>query len=147
MSVFANAVACLLSLIFVAFLWKMKGMLRITLVMFLIVMTSGLYTAFAGNLAISTLENYPYRMRALTLCVFTTGLRENRRRFMVLAQTFWLWVELVGNVSLFQAGAEAPWIRLAAIAEIALGCCFMARISREIEFGLIVLWMAVWMFF
>ena len=147
MSMFANAVACLLCLIFAAILWKMKGMLRITLVMFLIVMTSGLYTAFAGNLAISTLENYPYRMLALTLCVFTTGLRENRRRFMVLAQTFWLWVELVGNVSLYQAGAEAPWIRLAAIAEIALGCCFMARISREIEFGLIVLWMAIWMFF
>ena len=147
MSMFANAVACLLCLIFAAVLWKMKGMLRITLVMFLIVMTSGLYTAFAGNLAISTLENYPFRMLALTLCVFTTGLRENRRRFMVLAQTFWLWVELVGNVSLYQAGAEAPWIRLAAIAEIALGCCFMVRISREIEFGLIVLWMAVWMFF
>lgn len=144
---FANAVACLLCLIFAAVLWKMKGMFRITLVMFLIVMTSCLYTAFAGNLAISTLENYPFRMLALTLCVFTTGLRENRRRFMVLAQTFWLWVELVGNVSLYQTGAEAPWIRLAAIAEIALGCCFMARIPREIEFGLIVLWMAVWMFF
>jgi hypothetical protein len=56
-------------------------------------------------------------------------------------------VELVGNISLFQMGEEAPWIRLAAIAEIALGCCFMAKISREIEFGLIVLWMAVWMFF
>lgn len=147
MSMFANAVACLLCLIFAAVLWKMKGMLRITLVMFLIVMTSGLYTAFAGNLAISTLENYPFRMLALTLCVFTTGLRENRRRFMVLAQTFWLWVELVGNVSLYQVGEEAPWIRLAAIAEIALGCSFMARISKEIEFGLIVLWMAVWMFF
>ena len=86
-------------------------------------------------------------MVALALCVFTTGLRENRRRFMVLAQTFWLWVELVGNASLYQMGAEAPWIRLAAIAGIALGCSFMARISREIEFGLIVLWMAVWMFF
>ena len=147
MSMFANAVACLLCLIFAAVLWKMKGMLRITLVMFLIVMTSCLYTAFAGNLAISTLENYPFRMLALTLCVFTTGLRENRRRFMVLAQTFWLWVELVGNVSLYQTGAEAPWIRLAAIAEIALGCCFMVRIPREIEFVLIVLWMAVWMFF
>ena len=94
MSMFANAVACLLCLIFAAILWKMKGMLRITLVMFLIVMTSGLYTAFAGNLAISTLENYPFRMLALTLCVFTTGLRENRRRFMVLAQTFWLWVDV-----------------------------------------------------
>ena len=66
---------------------------------------------------------------------------------MVLAQTFWLWVELVGNVSLYQVGEEAPWIRLAAIAEIALGCSFMTRISKEIEFGLIVLWMAVWMFF
>ena len=147
MSMFANAVACLLSLIFAAFLWKMKGMLRITLVMFLIVLTRCLYTVFAGNLLNPALENYPFRMLALALGVFTTGLRENRRRFMVLAQTFWLWVELVGNVSLFQAGAEAPWIRLAAIAEIALGCCFMARISREIEFGLIVLWMAVWMFF
>jgi len=147
MSMFANAVACLLCLVFAAFLWKIKGMYRITFVMFLIVMTSSLYTAFAGNLANPMLENYPFRMVALTFCVFTTGLRDNRRRFMVLAQTFWLWVELLGNISLYQGGEEAPWIRLAAIAEIALGCCFMARISREIEFGLIVLWMAVWMFF
>lgn len=147
MSSFANAVACLLCLIFAAFLWKMKGMLRVTLVMFFVVMISCLYTALAGDLAVPTMENYPFRMVALTFCVFTTGLRENRRRFMVLAQTFWLWVELVGNVSLSQAGLEAPWIRLAAIVGIALGCSFMARISREIEFGLIVLWMAVWMFF
>ena len=143
MSMFANAVACLLCLVFAAFLWKIKGMFRITLVMFLIVMTSYL----VGNFGDPILENYPFRMVALALCVFTTGLRENRRRFMVLAQTFWLWVELVGNASLYQMGAEAPWIRLAAIAGIALGCSFMARISREIEFGLIVLWMAVWMFF
>ena len=147
MSMFANAVACLLCLIFAAFLWKMKGMLRVTLVMFFVVMTSCLYTALAGDLAVSAMESYPFRMVALTFCVYTTRLRENRRRYMVLAQTFWLWVELVGNISLFQMGEEAPWIRLAAIAEIALGCCFMAKISREIEFGLIVLWMAVWMFF
>jgi hypothetical protein len=144
---FANAVACLLCLVFAAFLWKIKGMYRITFVMFLIVMTSCLYTAIAGNLVNPMLENYPFRMVALTFCVFTTGLRDNRRRFMVLAQTFWLWVELLGYISLYQGGEEAPWIRLAAIAEIALGCCFMARISREIEFGLIVLWMAIWMFF
>ncbi len=147
MSMFANAVACLLCLVFAALLWKMKGMFRVTLMMFLVVMTSCLFCAFVGNLAISSMENYPFRMVALTFCVFTTGLRENRRRFMVLAQTFWLWLELVGNVSLYQMGEDAPWIRLAAIAEIALGCCFMARISREIEFGLMVLWMAVWMFF
>ena len=147
MSIFANAVACLLCLFFSAFLWNQKGMLRVTLVMFFVVMTSCLYTAFVGNLAIPTLECYPFRMFALTMCVFTTGLRENRRRFMVLAQTFWLWVELVSNLSLMQTGAEAPWLRLAAIAEIGLGCCFMVRISKGIEFGLIVLWMAVWMFF
>lgn len=147
MSLFANAVACLLCLVFAFVLCTQKGMLRISLMMLLAVMTSCLYTAYVGNLAIPTLENYPFRMVALTFCVFTTRLRENRRRFMVLAQTFWLWVELVGCVSLLQAGEETPWIRLAAIAEIALGCCFMAKISREIEFGLIVLWMAVWMFF
>ena len=147
MSIFANAVACLLCLFFSAFLWNQKGMLRVTLVMFFVVMTSCLYTAFVGNLAIPTLESYPFRMFALTMCVFTTGLRENRRRFMVLAQTFWLWVELVSNLSLMQTGADAPWLRLAAIAEIGLGCCFMVRISKGIEFGLIVLWMAVWMFF
>ena len=147
MSIFANAVACLLCLFFSAFLWNQKGMLRVTLVMFFVVMTSCLYTAFVGNLAVPTLESYPFRMFALTMCVFTTGLRENRRRFMVLAQTFWLWVELVSNLSLMQTGADAPWLRLAAIAEIGLGCCFMVIISKEIEFGLIVLWMAVWMFF
>ena len=147
MSIFANAVACLLCLFFSAFLWKQKGMLHITLMMFVVVMTSCLYTAFVGNLAVPTLESYPFRMFALTMCVFTTGLRENRRRFMVLAQTFGLWVELVSNLSLMQTGADAPWLRLAAIAEIGLGCCFMVRISKGIEFGLIVLWMAVWMFF
>lgn len=147
MSIFANAVACLLCLFFSAFLWNQKGMLRVSLVMFFVVMTSCLYTAFVGNLAVPTLESYPFRMFALTMCVFTTGLRENRRRFMVLAQTFWLWVELVSNLSLMQTGADAPWLRLAAIAEIGLGCCFMVRISKGIEFGLIVLWMAVWMFF
>lgn len=147
MSMFANAVACLLCLIFAFVLWMQKGMLRITLMMLVAVMTSCLYTALEGNLSIPTMENYPFRMVALTFCVYTTRLRENRRLFMVLAQTFWLWVELVGNVSLFLTGEDAPWIRLAAIAEIALGCCFMVKISREIEFGLIVLWMAVWMFF
>lgn len=147
MSMFANAVACLLCLIFAFVLWMQKGMLRITLMMLVAVMTSCLYTALEGNLSIPTMENYPFRMVALTFCVYTTRLRENRRLFMVLAQTFWLWVELVGNVSLFLTGEEAPWIRLAAIAEIALGCCFMVKISREIEFGLIVLWMGVWMFF
>ena len=147
MSMFANAVACLLCLFFAAFLWQQKGMLHVSLMMFVVVMTICLYTAFVGNFAVPTLENYPFRMFALTMCFFTTGLRENRRRFMVLAQTFWLWVELVGNVSLLQTGMDAPWLRLAAIAEIGLGCCFMVRISREIEFGLIVLWMAVWMFF
>ena len=147
MSMFANAVACLLCLIFAFVLWMQKGMLRITLMMLVAVMTSCLYTALEGNLSIPTMENYPFRMVALTFCVYTTRLRENRRLFMVLAQTFWPWVELVGNVSLFLTGEEAPWIRLAAIAEIALGCCFMVKISREIEFGLIVLWMAVWMFF
>ena len=147
MSMFANAVACLLCLIFAFVLWMQKGMLCITLMMLVAVMTSCLYTALEGNLSIPTMENYPFRMVALTFCVYTTRLRENRRLFMVLAQTFWLWVELVGNVSLFLTGEEAPWIRLAAIAEIALGCCFMVKISREIEFGLIVLWMAVWMFF
>ena len=147
MSMFANSVACLLCLIFAFVLWMQKGMLRITLMMLVAVMTSCLYTALEGNLSIPTMENYPFRMVALTFCVYTTRLRENRRLFMVLAQTFWLWVELVGNVSLFLTGEEAPWIRLAAIAEIALGCCFMVKISREIEFGLIVLWMAVWMFF
>lgn len=147
MSMFANAVACLLCLVSAAILWKKRGMLRFTLAMLLIVAMDCLYTAFAGNREISAMDIYPFRMLALALCVFTTGLRKNRRRFMVLAQTFWLWVELLGIISLYQAGEEAPWIRLAAIAEIALGCCFMARISREIEFGLIVLWMAVWMFF
>jgi len=110
-------------------------------------MTYCFYSAYVGNTTNAELENYPFRMLALTLCVFTTGLRESRRRFMVLAQIFWLWVELVGAVSIFQIGEEVPWFRLVAIAEIGIGCSFMARISREIEFGLIVLWMAVWMFF
>ena len=147
MSMFANAMACLLCLTFAFILWKVKGLVGFALMMFFSVMTCVLYTSFVGNLLLPELQCYPFRMVALTFCVYTTGLQENRRRYMVLAQTFWLWVELLGAVSLLQAGEVAPWFRLAAIASIGLGCCFMARISREIEFGLIVLWMAVWMFF
>ena len=61
MSMFANAVACLLCLIFSAFIWKIKGMFRITLVLFLIVLSNCLYTAFAGNIAFPVLEVYPFR--------------------------------------------------------------------------------------
>ena len=147
MSMFGNAVACLLCLCFVFVLWKQRGMFRIALLMFFFVMTSCLYTALVGNLMNPAMEYYPFRMVALAFCVFTTGLKKNRRRFMVLAQTFWLWVELVGAFSLYYAGEPVSWIRLIAIAEIGLGCSFMVRISREIEFGLIVLWMGVWMFF
>lgn len=147
MSLFANAVACLLCLIFAFNLCRIRGIFRTALMMLLVVMTSCAYTALVGNLDNPALENYPFRMVALTFCVFTTELRENRRRFMVLAQAFWLWVELVGAVSLYQTGEPAPWLRLVAITGIGLGCCFMVRIPREIEFGLIVLWMAVWMFF
>lgn len=147
MSMFANAVACLLSLSFAFMLWRVKGMFRVALLILLFVLTSELYTMYVGNLLLPAMECYPFRMMALAFCIYTTGLRENRRRYMVLAQTFWLWVELVCAVSLFQTGEAALWFRLAAIAEIAFGSGFMARISREIEFGLIVLWMAVWMFF
>ena len=147
MNLFANAVACLLCLLFAFNLCRVRGIFHIALMIFIVVMTSGVYTLFAGNFSNPALEYYPIRMVALTFCVFTTELRENRRRFMVLAQAFWLWIELVGAVSLYQMGLEAPWLRLAAIAEIGLGCCFMVHISKEIEFGLIVLWMAVWMFF
>ena len=122
-------------------------MIRVTLLMLLFVLTSVLYTSHVGNFLLPTLECYPFRMVALSFCIYTTGLRENRRRYMVLAQTFWLWLELMSAVSLVQMGETAPWLRLAAIAGIAFGSGFMARISREIEFGLIVLWMAVWMFF
>ena len=147
MSMFANALACLLSLSFAFALWRVRGMIRVTLLMLLFVLTSVLYTSHVGNFLLPTLECYPFRMVALSFCIYTTGLRENRRRYMVLAQTFWLWLELMSAVSLVQMGETAPWLRLAAIAGIAFGSGFMARISREIEFGLIVLWMAVWMFF
>jgi len=147
MSLFANALACLLCLVFAFILWKVRGLSGFALMMFFSVMTCVLYAFFVGNLSLPELQCYPFRMVALTFCVYTTGLQQHRRRYMVLAQTFWLWVELLGAVSLLQAGAAAPWLRLIAIASIGVGCSFMARISKEIEFGLIVLWMAVWMFF
>ncbi len=147
MSMFANAVACLLGLSYAFALWRVKGMFRVALLILLFGLISVLYTSYFGNLLLPALECYPFRMLALAFCVYTTGLREHRRRYMVLAQTFWLWVELVSAVSLLQMGESVSWLRLVAIAGIAFGSGFMARISKEIEFGLIVLWMAVWMFF
>jgi len=147
-----NALACLLSVGFAMFLWHRSkdGRLHILrecslLTGFLLV--AGTYTFFAGDMMDPSMEHYPFRMLGLCLCCSTAGLPIKRRRYLVLAQVFWLWVELFGGISLFYHGVDVPWTRVAAIACMAVCSTFLSRISREMEFCLMVFWIAVWIFF
>ena len=55
-------------------------------------------------------------------------------------------VTLNALVSIWFAAASLLAM-FAAIAGLALGSTFLSRISREMEFCLMVLWLAVWVFF
>ena len=109
-----------------------------------------MFTYFGAAESLATdpaLEHYPFRMLALCLCLSTASLPLYRRRYLVLAQVLWLWIELFGGIALYYRGFDVAWTRIAAVAGLAFGSTFLSRISREMEFCLMVLWLAVWVFF
>ncbi|WP_407442894.1 hypothetical protein [Fibrobacter sp.] len=143
-----NALACLLALASARFLWRDKvSMLKESLILLGFLLISCFYTYFAADMSLVQMEHYPFRMLALFLCFSTTELPRKRRRYLVLAQTAWLWVEFFAGISLFYRGLDMPWIRITAIAGIAFGSSFLSRINREMEFCLMVFWIAIWVFF
>lgn len=148
MTPLANALACLLALACARFLWRPKiSLLKESLTILAFALVSCFYTYMACDMDLMQTEFYPFRMMALFLCFSTTELPHKRRRFLVLAQTAWLWIEFFGGISLFYRGLEMPWIRIAAIAGVAFGSSFLSRINREMEFCLMVFWIAIWAFF
>ncbi|MCQ2055185.1 MAG: hypothetical protein MJY82_07840 [Fibrobacter sp.] len=143
-----HALACLLVLGLASFLWRGKiTLLKESLLILAFFLLSVLFTILAGDLRDPNMELYPFRMLALCLCFSATTLHSKRRRYLVLAQVFWLWVELFGSLALFYRGFDVPWLRLVAIGGIAFGSSFLSRINREMEFCLMVFWIAVWTFF
>ena len=102
---------------------------------------------FDARLVDPTLEHYPFRMMALCLCLSTTSLTLYRRRYLVLAQALWFWVELFGGIALFYRGFDIAWMRILAILGMTFCSTFLSRISKEMEFCLMVFWIAVWVFF
>ena len=107
-----------------------------------------LFTYFAGDISVNpTLEHYPFRMLALCLCLSTTSLSLYRRRYLVLAQALWCWIELFGGIALYYRGFDIAWTRILALLSMSLCSTFLSKISKEMEFCLMVFWLAVWVFF
>ena len=148
MTPLANSLSCLIALGCASFLWR-KGsspyrngaLLAGFLVLF------SVFTYFAGETIDPTLEHYPFRMLALCLCLSTTSLPLYRRRYLVLAQSLWCWIELFGGIALYYRGIDIVWTRILAILSMTLCSTFLSKISKEMEFCLMVFWLAVWVFF
>lgn len=149
MTALANSLSFLLALGCASFLWR-KGsspyrngaLLAGFLVLFC------LFTYFAGDISVDpTLEHYPFRMLALCLCLSTTSLSLYRRRYLVLAQALWCWIELFGGIALYYRGFDIAWTRILALLSMSLCSTFLSKISKEMEFCLMVFWLAVWVFF
>jgi len=149
MTALANSLSCLIALGCASFLWR-KGsspyrngaLLAGFLVLFC------LFTYFAGDISVdSTLEHYPFRMLALCLCLSTMSLSLYRRRYLVLAQALWCWIELFGGIALYYRGFDIAWTRILALLSMSLCSTFLSKISKEMEFCLMVFWLAVWVFF
>ena len=152
MTPLVNALACLFALACAMFLWRERSTLyqnALLIIGFLVL--NIIFTYLGADTLDSTgmdlLESYPFRMLGLCLCFSTTSLKRKRRRYLVIAQVFWLWVELVGGISLFYRGIDVSWIRLIAISGIAFFCSRLAKMSKEMEFCLMVFWIAIWAFF
>ena len=153
MNPLVNALACLIALGCASFLWKNGSspyrngaLLAGSLLLF------SVFTYFGGEMfdarvADPMLEHYPFRMMALSLCFSTTSLALYRRRYLVLAQALWLWIELFGGIVLFYRGFDIAWMRILAILGMTLCSTFLSKISKEMEFCLMVFWIAVWVFF
>lgn len=138
-----NALGCLLALGAAYYLWRPSASLFKNAALL-----AGALALFVGySYGIGDEEFYPFRMFALCLCFSTTSLRKDRRRFLCLAQIFWFWIEFFGSLSLYYRGFDFAWTRLIAIAGLAFCSAFLSRISKGMEFCLMVFWIAVWIFF
>jgi hypothetical protein len=143
-----NALSCLMALGASMFLWrkplgfyKESGMLALFLGIFI------LFSYFTIDSSDAALEHLPFRMLALSICFSTTSLTNHKTRYLVLAQVLWLWVEFFGGLIFVYRGLDMPWTRVVAVASGAVGGAFLSHISREMEFLLMVYWIAIWMFF
>ena len=148
MTPFMNAVACLLALGVAQFFWRRP--IRLFKEAFVLVFALALfcvYAYFAGETSDPSMESFPFRMLSLALCFSTTALPNKRRRYLLMAQVMWLWIEIFGGISLFYRGVEMPWTRIIAISVSVFGSTFLSRISQGMEFALMAYWIAVWVFF
>ena len=143
-----NALSCLMALGASMFLWhkplkvyKEGGILAFFLCIFI------LFSYLTVDSGETALEYMPFRMLALCICFSTTSVVNHKTRYLVLAQVLWLWVEFFGGITFVYRGLEMPWTRVVAIGFGALGGAFLSHISREMEFLLMVFWIAIWMFF
>ena len=143
-----NALSCLMALGTSMFLWrKPTSVYKETGVMALSLCIFVLFSYFTVDSSEPALEYMPFRMLALCLCFSTTSLTSHKSRYMVLALVLWLWVEFFGGLTFVYRGLEMPWTRVIAIGTGAVGSAFLSHISREMEFMLMVYWIAIWMFF
>lgn len=148
MTAFPNAIACLLALSVTVFYWRTPlKLFKEVLVILLSLALFCFYTYFAGETLSPQMEHYPFRMLALALCFSTTALPNKRRRYLVMAQILWLWVEFFGALSLSYRGIDVPWTRIVAIGGVGFCSTFLSRISHEMEFVLMAYWIAIWVFF
>ena len=134
-----NAFACLLSLAMAQFLWHKP--IRLFKAAFFLLLA---LVVFGSQ---PDMESYPFRMLALCLCFSTTALPNKRRRYLLMAQVMWLWIEFFGGISLYYHGVDMPWTRILAICVSVFGSTFLSRISQGMEFALMAYWIAVWVFF
>ncbi|MCF0221029.1 MAG: hypothetical protein HUK19_01915 [Fibrobacter sp.] len=147
-----NALACLLSLGCAMFLWRERSDLyRNSLLIIGFLVLYMVYTYLGGGFTTPSetplLESYPFKMLGLCLCFSTVSLKHKRRRYLVMSQVFWLWVELFGAVSLYYRGVDVSLIRIAAVGGITLFSSVLSGITKEMEFCLMVFWIAIWIFF
>ncbi len=152
MTPFVDALACLLSLGCAMFLWRERSSLyrnAFLIIGFLIL--DMVFTYLGGDFSTpqsaAILEHYPFKMLGLCFCFSTTSLQHKRRRYLVIAQCFWLWMELFGGISLFYRGFDMAWPRIIAIGGMAFFSTMLSRMTKEMEFCLMVFWIAIWIFF
>lgn len=149
MTTLPNALACVFILGCATFLWrKNSGFYKNGLLLAFALLLFCLFSFFAfdGSLGPAG-EMYPFRMMGLCLCFSTTSLPKYRRRYLVLAQGLWCWIELFGGISLYYRGMDAAWTRIIALVGMTFCSTLLSRISREMEFCLMVFWIAIWIFF
>ena len=143
-----SSLACVMALAQAFFLWRGKiRLLKEGLLLFGFFVISCVFTLLVGSPNDPQLEHYPLQMLALCLCFSTTSLPRYRRRYLVMAQALWFWVVLFGGISLAYRGIEFPWARALAILALCCSSTLLSRISKEMEFCLMVFWLAIWILF